>query len=92
MRTLQSQRRFFHIKIEFTPTVPHCHLTTLIGLCIRVKVSREFDGKHKMDILVKEGSHLNYQEVNKQMNDKERVAAALEKDNLRSIVSECIDR
>jgi len=45
-----------------------------------------------MDILVKEGSHLNYQEVNKQMNDKERVAAALEKDNLRSIVSECIGR
>ena len=46
--TVTEKDGFFHIKIEFTPTVPHCHLTTLIGLCIRVKVEREFDGKHKV--------------------------------------------
>ena len=25
----------FVAQIEFVPTVPHCHLATLIGLCIR---------------------------------------------------------
>lgn len=28
------------IRIEFTPTVPHCSLATLIGLCIRVQLNR----------------------------------------------------
>jgi metal-sulfur cluster biosynthetic enzyme len=39
---------FVHIRIEFTPTVPHCHLATLIGLCIRVKVTRDFPERHKV--------------------------------------------
>jgi len=26
------------IRIEFTPTVPHCSLATLIGLCLRRKL------------------------------------------------------
>ena len=29
------------ITIEFTPTVPHCSLATLIGLCLREKLRRE---------------------------------------------------
>ena len=28
------------IRIEFTPTVPHCTLATLIGLCLRVQLNR----------------------------------------------------
>ena len=79
-----------YIRIEFTPTVPHCHLATLIGLCIRVKVTREFPDKHKMDILLKEGSHSTPDDINKQINDKERVAAALENESLKKIVYECI--
>ncbi|KAM9585804.1 cytosolic iron-sulfur assembly component 2A isoform 2-T7 [Trichechus inunguis] len=33
--------------IRFTPTVPHCSLATLIGLCLRVKLQRCLPFKHK---------------------------------------------
>lgn len=46
--TVLQKGSFVYIRIEFTPTVPHCHLATLIGLCIRVKVSRDFPGRHKV--------------------------------------------
>ena len=28
------------VSVEFVPTVPHCSLATLIGLCIRTKLDR----------------------------------------------------
>ncbi|XP_048723420.1 cytosolic iron-sulfur assembly component 2A isoform X2 [Caretta caretta] len=33
--------------IRFTPTVPHCSLATLIGLCLRIKLQRCLPFKHK---------------------------------------------
>lgn len=36
------------VKIVFTPTVPHCHLATLIGLCITAKLARDFPHKYKV--------------------------------------------
>lgn len=29
-----------HVRVDFTPTIPHCSMATLIGLCIRVKLHR----------------------------------------------------
>jgi metal-sulfur cluster biosynthetic enzyme len=29
------------IQIEFTPTVPHCSLATMIGLCLRERLRRD---------------------------------------------------
>jgi len=82
----------FLIKITFVPTVPHCSLATLIGLCIRTKLNQELpEGKFKIDIFIKEGSHSTADEITKQINDKERVAAALENPNLKSTVDECIN-
>jgi len=82
----------FIANIEFVPTVPHCHLATLIGLCIRTKLERTLvPGQIKLDILVKEGSHNTEQDINKQINDKERVAAAMENPNLRETVDQCIE-
>ncbi|KAE9395838.1 FAM96B protein [Gymnopus androsaceus JB14] len=66
------------VKVEFTPTVPHCGLSTLIGLSIRVRLIRSLPTRFKLDIMVKPGSHQSEHAVNKQLNDKERVAAALE--------------
>ena len=44
----------FIIKIGFVPTVPHCSLATLIGLCIRTKLQQELpEGKFKIDISIK---------------------------------------
>ncbi|KAJ8681323.1 hypothetical protein QAD02_017110 [Eretmocerus hayati] len=78
------------IRIEFNPTVPHCSLATLIGLCIRVKLERHLLALFKLDIYIKEGAHSTEQEINKQINDKERIAAAMENPDLRRVVEKCI--
>ena len=56
----------FVISIEFTPTVPHCSLASLIGLCIRVKLQRELElfSLFKLDIIVTPGSHSTDKESN----------------------------
>ncbi len=38
--------------IQFTPTVQHCSMATLIGLCIRVKLLRSLPPRFKVRILV----------------------------------------
>jgi hypothetical protein len=45
------------VLIEFTPTVPHCGMSTLIGLSIRVRLLRALPTRFKVDIRVKPGSH-----------------------------------
>ncbi|KAK2372892.1 protein AE7 [Trifolium repens] len=78
------------IQITFTPTVRHCSMVTVIGLCLRLKLKHHFPPHFKVDIKVSEGSHANEESVNKQLNDKERIAAALENPNLRQLVDECL--
>ena len=78
------------ITLFFTPTVPHCSMSTLIGLCIRVKLMRTLPTRFKVDIFVEPGSHSSENQVNKQLNDKERVAAALENGHLLQVVNKCI--
>jgi len=78
------------IKLFFTPTVPHCSMSTLIGLCLRVKLMRALPVRFKVDIYVEPGSHVSEQQVNKQLNDKERVAAALENGHLLQTVNKCL--
>ncbi|EAT37962.1 AAEL010112-PA [Aedes aegypti] len=78
------------VRIEFNPTVPHCSLATLIGLCIRIKVQRNINHNLKLDIYIKKGAHSTEDEINKQINDKERIAAAMENPNLRQLVESCI--
>ncbi|KAK4416566.1 protein AE7-like 1 [Sesamum alatum] len=78
------------ILITFTPTIQHCSMATVIGLCLREKLKDCFPPHFKVDIKVAPGSHANEESVNKQLNDKERVAAALENPNLRQLVDECL--
>ncbi|KAK2981588.1 hypothetical protein RJ640_011118 [Escallonia rubra] len=78
------------ILITFTPTIQHCSMATVIGLCLRVKLKDCFPPHFKVDIKVAPGSHADEESVNKQLNDKERVAAALENPNLRQLVDECL--
>ncbi|KAK3526490.1 hypothetical protein QTP70_029995 [Hemibagrus guttatus] len=78
------------IIIKFSPTVPHCSLATLIGLCLQVKLQRCLPFKHKLEIYITEGTHSTEEDINKQINDKERVAAAMENPNLREIVEQCV--
>lgn len=38
--------------IEFTPTIPHCSMATLIGLSIKVKLLRSLPDRFKVCILM----------------------------------------
>ena len=142
------------ICVSFNPTVPHCSLATLIGLCMRVKLQRELPSQCKVQLLslaLAYGLHCctlgpllywssfhcltlgsstswsslalmrprwivrcmhtadkwvstlsvgllqcdmvlshNRRAVNKQVNDKERVCAALENPTLLRMVEDCI--
>jgi len=79
------------IRVEFTPTVPHCSMATLIGLSIRVKLLRTLPRRFKVDVLIAPGTHASEKAVNKQLNDKERVAAALENPGLLEKVDLCLN-
>lgn len=140
------------VSIAFTPTVPHCSLASLIGLCIRAKLEADdilspapappplgaasgpgcepqsppvlaggggegllvatpdaatmpANGTggsprggvpcpparyYKLDVSVAPGTHATAAEITKQLNDKERCAAALENPNLQRMVAGCM--
>ena len=78
------------IEVFFTPTVAHCSMATLIGLCIRTKIMRVLPSRFKVRIELSKGSHSTEEAVNKQLNDKERVLAALENPNLLQLVNKCL--
>eukprot|EP00636_Phaeomonas_parva_P016306 CAMPEP_0118881132 /NCGR_PEP_ID=MMETSP1163-20130328/20626_1 /TAXON_ID=124430 /ORGANISM="Phaeomonas parva, Strain CCMP2877" /LENGTH=162 /DNA_ID=CAMNT_0006817795 /DNA_START=239 /DNA_END=727 /DNA_ORIENTATION=+ len=78
------------LEMRFTPTVPHCSMATLIGLCLRVKLLRSLPRRFKVRVMVTPGAHASEEEVNRQLNDKERVAAALENAHLLQVVTKSI--
>lgn len=76
--------------VNFTPTIPHCSMATLIGLSIRVKLLRSLPPKFKVTVEITPGTHTSEMAVNKQLADKERVAAALENSDLINVINQCI--
>jgi len=78
------------LKIYFTPTIPHCSMATLIGLSIRVLLIRSLPARFKVDVLISPGSHVSELAVNKQLADKERIAAALENVHLLKVINQCL--
>ena len=76
------------VDIEFTPTIPHCSLATLIGLTIKVKLIRSLPSRMKVSVRVCKNTHKNEHDINKQLNDKERVAAAIENKHLLNLVNQ----
>ena len=65
-------------------------MSTLIGLSLRVRLLRSLSPKYKVDIRVRPGTHQSEASVNKQLNDKERVAAALENQHLLEVVMQTL--
>jgi metal-sulfur cluster biosynthetic enzyme len=80
------------LDVRFTPTIPHCSMATLIGLCIRVKLLRSLPSsdRFKVTVRIEPGTHNSESSVNKQLSDKERVCAALENKHLLGVVNKCI--
>lgn len=80
------------VDVQFTPTIPHCSMATLIGLSIRVKLLRSLPSRFRVSVRITPGTHASEEAVNKQLADKERVAAALENSHLLDVVNKCIAR
>lgn len=78
------------VLVEITPTVTHCSLATVIGLGIRVRLEQALPPNFRVDVTVKEGTHSQDDQVNKQLADKERVAAALENDTLKGVIDKML--
>lgn len=76
--------------VRFTPTIPHCSMATLIGLCLRVKLLRSLPSRFKVSVQIEPGTHASETAINKQLRDKERVCAALENKHLAGVVNKCI--
>ena len=95
------------VQIMSTPTIPHCSMATLIGqycsrhsvfkllllsgLAIRVKLLRSLPDRFKVSVSISPGTHASEAAINKQLADKERVAAALENNHLLTVVNQCLD-
>ncbi|CCD23472.1 iron-sulfur cluster assembly protein CIA2 NDAI_0B04380 [Naumovozyma dairenensis CBS 421] len=82
--------KMVEVIIRITPTITHCSLATLIGLGIRVRLERALPPRFRITILLKKGTHNSENQVNKQLNDKERVAAACENEQLLGVVSKML--
>uniref|UniRef100_A0A7R9ZSG2 MIP18 family-like domain-containing protein n=1 Tax=Craspedostauros australis TaxID=1486917 RepID=A0A7R9ZSG2_9STRA len=78
------------VEVRFTPTIPHCSMATLIGLCLRVKLLRSLPSRFKIVVQIQPGTHASENAINKQLRDKERVCAALENKHLAGVVNKCI--
>lgn len=45
------------VRVRFTPTIPHCSMATLIGLCVRVRLLRALPARFKVDVQITPGMH-----------------------------------
>lgn len=74
-----------------TPTITHCSLATVIGLGVRVRLEQALPPNYRVVVKCKENSHSQDDQVNKQLGDKERVAAALENDTLKGVLDKMLE-
>jgi metal-sulfur cluster biosynthetic enzyme len=85
--------RISTVTVLLTPTTAHCSLGTVIGLAVRVRLENALPPRFRIDVRLKEGTHTTADAVNKQLGDKERVAAAMENGTLvgviRNMLSTC---
>ncbi|KXJ91500.1 FAM96B protein [Microdochium bolleyi] len=83
--------RLTRVLVKITPTITHCSLATVIGLGVRVRLEQALPPNYRVDVMIKEGTHSQDDQVNKQLADKERVAAALENDTLRGVLDKMLE-
>ncbi|KAG0644076.1 hypothetical protein HOY80DRAFT_1031095 [Tuber brumale] len=80
-----------NVLVELTPTINHCSLATVIGLGVRVRLEQALPPRFRLDVRIREGTHATGEQVNKQLNDKERVASALENETLMGVVGKMLE-
>jgi metal-sulfur cluster biosynthetic enzyme len=77
------------ITVVFTPTVPHCSMAGIIGLCISYQLDMHIDG-YAISVVVKRDTHSTDVALNKQLSDRDRVMAAFENEGLLEVIKSCI--
>jgi metal-sulfur cluster biosynthetic enzyme len=81
------------VTVELLPTVPHCHLMSIICLAVVVRLRDALpvgDSHWRIVIKLCPDSHNDQKMIEKQANDKERVAAALESDAVQKEIRKLI--
>ncbi|CAG9988384.1 unnamed protein product [Clonostachys byssicola] len=86
-----SPNTIVQVAVEITPTITHCSLATVIGLGVRVRLEQALPPNYRVVVRCKENSHSQDDQVNKQLSDKERVAAALENDTLKGVLDKMLE-
>ncbi|KAI4845511.1 hypothetical protein E4T44_05572 [Aureobasidium sp. EXF-8845] len=71
------------VRVLVTPTITHCSLATVIGL-------GSLPPRFRVDVRIKEGTHASDEATNKQLGDKERVAAAMENGTLVGVIQKML--
>ena len=79
------------LTVLITPTITHCSLATVIGLGVRVRLEQSLPPRFRVDVRIKEGTHSTAEQVNRQLGDKERVAAALENGTLVGVLKKMLE-
>jgi len=79
------------VTVLITPTITHCSLATVIGLGVRTRLEQALSPRFRVDVRIKEGTHSTADAVNKQLGDKERVAAALENGTLMGVLRKMLE-
>lgn len=76
------------IKVVFKPTIPHCSMAGIIGLSIKLLLQNFIKG-YEIKVTVLKDSHVNWEMISKQLNDKDRVLAASQNHSLMSVIRDC---
>jgi metal-sulfur cluster biosynthetic enzyme len=81
------------VEVIFTPTTPNCSMPAILGLCLREQLLRVLPMRFhsRIRVTVAAGKHQNENLINRQLRDKERCLAAMERHELRSTIYRCID-
>ncbi|KAF1351244.1 hypothetical protein BDV97DRAFT_294672 [Delphinella strobiligena] len=82
--------RISTVTVLVTPTITHCSLATVIGLGVRVRLEQALPPRFRIDVRIKEGTHASDGATNKQLGDKERVAAAMENGTLVGVIGKML--
>jgi metal-sulfur cluster biosynthetic enzyme len=98
--SIVEEKGYYILTINWKPTTPSCSFAVNIGLCMRYKLMLElknylknfrFRINFKIEILLKSGTHKSEQEINKQLNDKERYLAAFENPDIQNYILKLIN-
>lgn len=78
------------IRVSFKPTIHHCSMANLIGLSIKIQLLKYVSPEYLIQVSVLRDGHVQEKELNKQLNDKDRVNAAMESESVMTLVNEIL--